>query len=230
MAGENISRDEVKSQYKICTTCNNKKLLSDFCKDKGKKDGLSTRCTKCAKECCHKWYEKNSEKVKKKAKKWGINNPGKRKAIARKWVVANYAKVYETTLKWNKKNKDRINNAGNERRKIPSIRLNHRMQTAVRAAIKQNKNGRRWELLVGYTLKDLKRHLEKQFIDGMSWENITEWQIDHKIPKAVFNYTKSEHQDFKRCWALSNLQPMWTKENREKHAKIDKPFQPSLLM
>ncbi|GAI73524.1 unnamed protein product, partial [marine sediment metagenome] len=29
--------------------------------------------------------------------------------------------------------------------------------------------------------------------------------IDHIIPKSAFNFTKPEHTDFKRCWALDNL-------------------------
>jgi hypothetical protein len=72
------------------------------------------------------------------------------------------------------------------------------------------------------------RHLEKQFLPGMSWENMGEWHIDHKIPIAAFNFEKPEDIDFKRCWALKNLQPLWKSENCIKGAKIDKPFQPSL--
>jgi hypothetical protein len=37
---------------------------------------------------------------------------------------------------------------------------------------------------------------------------------------------KPEHRDFKRCWALKNLQPMWEKENLEKQEwlAIEKEF------
>ena len=52
--------------------------------------------------------------------------------------------------------------------------------------------------------------------------------LDHKIPKSIFNYEKSEHTDFKRCWALENLQLLPAKENRVKHNNITKPFQPAL--
>lgn len=34
--------------------------------------------------------------------------------------------------------------------------------------------------------------------------------------------------DFKRCWALRNLQLLPAKDNLRKNAKIGKPFQPSL--
>jgi hypothetical protein len=65
----------------------------------------------------------------------------------------------------------------------------------------------------------------------MSWENHgTVWHIDHIIPKSVFNYTDAEHIDFKRCWALKNLQPLWAGENMSKGDSLVKPFQPSLAI
>ena len=106
------------------------------------------------------------------------------------------------------------------------------MRTAIWFSLKGNKNGHHWENLVGYAFDELRKHLEKQFTEGMSWDNygMGGWVIDHKIPKAIFNFTKPEHQDFRRCWALKNLQPMWERDNLIKQAKIDKHFQPSLLI
>ena len=64
----------------------------------------------------------------------------------------------------------------------------------------------------------------------MIWGNYGDWHIDHKIPISAFNFTKPEHEDFKRCWALSNLQPLWAKDNISKNAKLEKHFQPSLAI
>ena len=64
----------------------------------------------------------------------------------------------------------------------------------------------------------------------MTWENYGKWHLEHKIPISVHNFTRSGHEDFKRCWALKNLQPMWAIENFEKHDKLTKHFQPSLLI
>ena len=64
----------------------------------------------------------------------------------------------------------------------------------------------------------------------MCWDNYGKWHIDHIIPKSVYNYTKPEHTDFKRCWALKNLQPLWASDNLSKNDKIDKPFQQALLI
>ena len=92
------------------------------------------------------------------------------------------------------------------------------------------KNGRHWEDLVGYTVSELKNHLEKKFKKGMTWENYGQWHIDHKIPMSVFNYQRPEDIDFKKCWALENLQPLWRIENIKKSNKLTRPFQPSLAL
>ena len=62
----------------------------------------------------------------------------------------------------------------------------------------------------------------------MSWENMDEWHIDHIIPKSAFNFETYKDMDFKRCWSLSNLQPLWAGENSRKHNHLEKAFQPSL--
>jgi 5-methylcytosine-specific restriction endonuclease McrA len=54
--------------------------------------------------------------------------------------------------------------------------------------------------------------------------------VDHIIPIAVFNFEKPEDIDFRRCWALKNLQPLESKQNQSKGAKIDRPFQPALMI
>ena len=113
----------------------------------------------------------------------------------------------------------------NKEKSEPKFKLRRRMSTSIYLSIVGDKGGRSWETLVGYTLKDLKRHLEKQFTEGMSWDNHGDWHIDHIIPKVHFNYTTAEHIDFKRCWALKNLQPLWSEDNMKKHCKLNKPFQ-----
>ncbi len=114
----------------------------------------------------------------------------------------------------------------------PKYKLKKNISNLIRISLKRNKSGYHWETLVGYTLEDLKKHLENQFKDGMNWEKFMkgEVHIDHIIPVSAFNFSKPEHIDFKRCWALNNLQPMWAKENMEKQDKLNESFQPSLAL
>jgi len=63
----------------------------------------------------------------------------------------------------------------------------------------------------------------------MTWDNYGKWHIDHIVPIKVHNFSKVEDEDFKRCWALKNLQPLWGYENISKGAKIESHFQPMLV-
>ncbi len=86
--------------------------------------------------------------------------------------------------------------------------------------MRHDKHGRTWETIVGYTLLELKTHLETLFTDGMNWDNYGKWEIDHIIPDSFFKYTKIEDEEFKKCWALSNIQPLWAIDNIKKGASL----------
>ena len=70
--------------------------------------------------------------------------------------------------------------------------------------------------LLGYTPEELFRHIEENFQPGMSWDNYGEWHIDHIIPDCQFKYNSVNEEGFKLSWSLSNLQPLWAKDNLRK--------------
>lgn len=70
--------------------------------------------------------------------------------------------------------------------------------------------------LLGYSAADFCFHIEKQFVDGMGWHNMSDWQIDHIIPIS----TAKSIEDVIALNQLSNLRPMWAKDNNQKKAKI----------
>ena len=67
----------------------------------------------------------------------------------------------------------------------------------------------------GYTPKQLIDRIECQFKEGMSWENRKEWHIDHIKPISKFQKNTSP----KMINILSNLRPIWAKENLSKGNK-----------
>lgn len=71
------------------------------------------------------------------------------------------------------------------------------------------------EELIGYSLDDLMDHLESQFKDGINWDNINKWHIDHINPRS--NFTTKQ---IKQCFQLSNLRPLWAIENIRKGRKL----------
>ena len=68
--------------------------------------------------------------------------------------------------------------------------------------------------LLGSSVAYVKKHLEAQFVDGMSWDNHGEWHIDHIRPCASFDLTDPEQQ--KECFNYKNLQPLWAEDNLSK--------------
>ena len=73
------------------------------------------------------------------------------------------------------------------------------------------------EELVGCTWQELRDYLQSFFADGMSWENMGQWHIDHIRPCASFDLTEPEQQ--KECFHYTNLQPLWAEDNRTKSDK-----------
>ena len=199
---------------KRCTKCKIWKKTDRFCLSSKNSSGLSCECKKCKSEAWVAYHRKNKEKVRAIHKKHYYDNPDK--------------------MKLRRENGKRRKNELERIRDKTDIcfKLNKRIRVNMNHSLKYNgtKNGRHWETLVEYTLGDLKKHLERKFINGMTWDNYGEWHIDHIIPISAFNFTDPSHTDFKRCWSLKNLQPLWAFDNMSKSDKLEKPFQPSLQL
>ena len=76
--------------------------------------------------------------------------------------------------------------------------------------------------LLGCDGKFLKKHLQKKFRKGMTWNNYGEWEVDHIIPIDYFvkNYDFNDVKIQKKCFNYKNLQPLWSIENRKKSNKV----------
>lgn len=121
--------------------------------------------------------------------------------------------------RWREANRDRMGEWRREawKRATPSQKLRTYFGAAIAHALNgSGKGGRSWQDLVGYKTSDLKRHIERQFIKGMSWENYGKWHIDHIIPVASFKFETVDDDAFKACWSLTNLRPLWAAENIRK--------------
>ncbi len=102
-----------------------------------------------------------------------------------------------------------IKRARTKMRLTPEGMLYHRMSQSIREALRGAKRRCKWEDLLGYSVDELKAHFESQFTEGMTWEKFFGGgiHIDHVIPRMKFKYTSQNG------WALSNLRPIWPKEN-----------------
>jgi hypothetical protein len=186
-------------------------------------------------EKSRRWYAENTERANARAKAYRdlnaeslrakdnasyADNPEPSKRRAKNW----YAKNRETVLARMRSEDGRKKSREGMAKRLasdPSFKLHSNFSRAVRASISDKKN-RKWEDILGYSTEALVLHLERQFLPGMTWDNHGKghgkWHIDHILPQAMFSFRTSECPDFKFCWALTNLRPLWSRDNISKHA------------
>lgn len=205
---------------KICIKCGKELPESEFYKCKTAYDGLRPDCIAChkayqetRKEREKQLYQQNREQRLAKRREYYRNNK-------EKWKNYNLDKE-DNRRRWNAK-KDVYLATQKEKYQNDSIyRLGTIMSKGIYKSLKENKAEQHWETLVSYSLEDIKKHLEAQFDENMSWENMGEyWEIDHIIPINQFSdKTKqitAESREFKICWSLMNLRPLNWLENRRR--------------
>lgn len=90
----------------------------------------------------------------------------------------------------------------------------------MRAALSRGWQSPTVERALGYTIAQLRRHLEALFTPGMCWHQfmLGNIHIDHKTPQAAFDL--ADDAQFAACWSLSNLQPMWAADNMRKSDRM----------
>ncbi len=98
----------------------------------------------------------------------------------------------------------------------PHLRIKFYLRKRLRNLLKGQTSPCRTADLTGCTFHKLKRHLEAQFRDGMTWANHGRngWHIDHIIACSRFNLT--DIAEAQRCFHYTNLRPMWASENISK--------------
>jgi len=156
------------------------------------------------------YYEENKEHIKEKHKEYYENNKEHIKEKSKEYCENNKEKR-------NKYYKDRC---GSD----PLFRLRRNFSCLIWQVLKANgtsKKGISCMSFLDYTIEELKDHLESLFIKGMSWDNYGEWHLDHIIPKSSFKFKDMSDPEFKKCWALDNLQPLWAEDNIRKGSKLN---------
>lgn len=138
----------------------------------------------------------------------------------KKWVrfvERQNRKLHDAHIREWKKDRARI-----ERWKTKHVtghRLNVRMRVAIRKALLGQKCGRRWESIVGYTVEDLYKHLNRALPKGKTLDAVLKagWHIDHIVPKSTYDLAKQT--ELAKAWCLSNLRMIPAHENWSKNDK-----------
>jgi len=164
------------------------------------------------------YRQNNKEKIAAKDRKYYQNNKEKIIAKDRKYRQENKEKVAAYQREYRQENKEEIAANNRKRRKNDPVyaitrRLRCRMYNAVKRAGLDKKCDSSSELL-GISYQGLKEWLEPQFTEGMTWDNRSEWHVDHRVPCDAFDMTVEENQRI--CFWYKNLQPLWATQNIQK--------------
>lgn len=209
MKSEKIKQQKLNKRYqKECLACKNKflatrvqKLCSDKCKYVQQlqrntcwqiKTNYQKNNYKINREKILARYYRDRDKISKQRKEYRKNNRNMLQNRDKKYYQ--YRKQTDINYKLRKTLRDRINAA---------LRNNYKQTLSLE--------------LIGCTVEQLKKYLQKQFKQGMKWENhgMYGWHIDHIIPCVSFDLSRVEEQ--RKCFHYTNLQPLWANENLRKN-------------
>lgn len=223
-----MADSEYTTQLKTCTRCGIAKATTEFRRRKLAGD-LRPDCKTCADAASKRSKAKKIDEYKAKAAAY---NSSRREKTAE--YNAKYRELNREAILRGKRERYRQNraalialmverqrqNADKRREKYaecPIYRLNCVVRSGISRGVRRGtKNCRKTFDILGYSVEEMKRHLERQFKKGMSWANYGEWQIDHIVPLSSFQFSSPDDEEFRAAWALTNLRPLWAVENREK--------------
>ncbi len=124
------------------------------------------------------------------------------------WVTTEWYNKRKAELRgWHKDNF--LNN--------PLYRLSCRIRGLVSKSLSDggySKTSKTYKIL-GCSYESFYQHIESNFTNGMSWDNMKKWEIDHKIPVSAGR----NKDEIIKLNHYTNLQPMWAKDNKLKSNK-----------
>ena len=158
---------------------------------------------------------------------WHLRNPEKHRARTAAWRQRNPEKSRGYSLKWRTANKERYLQVSREasarRRATFHGRLNNLIVAcAHRGVLAKINRASKYTTALGYSWRQLRQHLEAQFLADMNWDNWGEvWEVDHIRPLASFRYESLDDPQFREAWKLSNLRPFHRDANARKGCTIN---------
>lgn len=200
-----------KIRYSNCPICKKSVILNPkstaFC--------CSNSCREIANKQRFKRY-KETERGKAKEKEY--RNSEQRK----QWILDNKGRLKKRAKLKRLENKDHINA---RRRERYHNNIEFRLRISLGGYLQRMVTHKKKNTLsyVGYSLRELKEHLQLLFKEGMYWDNYGKWHIDHIRPLCSFQFVNDDGaeniEEIKKAMSLDNLQPLWAHDNISKGGK-----------
>ena len=184
---------------KQCSKCNEVKELTEFHKRSDAKDGYWTQCKMCRSQ---------------KRKEYYLNNKESALEYKRNYYRTNKSQIIASQSK--RKKQRRVTD--------PVFKLKENIRSRMHDALRGNNKSASTIELLGCTPEHARFHIESQFTEGMTWDNI---HIDHIQPCASFDLEDPNEQ--RKCFHYTNLQPLLAEDNLRKSDSIVAEHQVKLL-
>lgn len=170
----------------------------------------------------HSAYRKTRRsKINKMEQRYRSKHPEQFKAYQKAQRLKHREAIKVRMREWRMKNRSKIAAKQRERRRTDlrfaiECRLGGQLRNAV--AKRHFKKSDSTLNLLGCSVPEFIHHIESLFLPGMSWENRSEWDLDHIRPVSSFSDMSDPVQQ-RQCFHYTNLQPLWKTLNREKSHK-----------
>jgi hypothetical protein len=223
---------------KECTKCKEVKPLSEFYENAKSRGGRYSKCALCCSKYSLEWHHSNPERAKAKMAAWREENSEHEASYRREYYNSNSERLRRqrreyhkanpertriSVRKWRRSNIERARKREREYYHANKHKASRKADQALRSILhnflrwtKSGKDSRTHEAL-GYSSAQLREHMERQFVKGMSWDNYGDWHIDHIVPMSHYISIGQIDPSIVNC--LSNLRPVWAKENLSKSDK-----------
>lgn len=174
----------------------------------------SNDCVECSKE-----RQRTEKERSRKAKHYRENRDAYLKKASKRYKE-NRKEIIEYSCRYSKLNAKRRNRLWRERvGSTPERALAERIRCLIKESIKSRscKKDTMTAEILGCSVNEFRRHIERQFTKGMSWSNFKDWHLDHIIP---ISSAKSKN-DVIALNHFTNFRPMWASENISKSNKME---------
>jgi hypothetical protein len=209
-------------ELRVCAECGDEKplTLQYFRSEPRLASRLARRCRVCDNTRAKAYYAANRERCKARSRAWIDSNPERAARYRAVYAAGGRAKA-EYKIACPEKARAARRKYKRAYKRLHPPTLAERIMRRVRGRTTKALGGKigdklagRW---LGCTPAELKVHIERQFVKGMTWENRSAWHVDHILPLSSFDLTDPEQRA--RACHFTNLRPLWSEDNMRKAAR-----------
>ena len=190
-------------EKKRCTKCSVIKPFSSFSPQKAGYMGIKAQCRECDTKYDKQFQSKNNTRAER-------DKTDKAKQYRKKYVAKNldWWRKYEREYRHNRRKEDMF------------FKIKGNMSGRLSDLINKRNLSTTTLELIGCNRETFMSYIEKQFTEGMTWENygLKGWHVDHILPLSLFDLTMED--EVKKACHYTNLQPLWWQDNLEKGNKV----------